>query len=273
MSNRLLAVLILIWIAGAGYLFYVLKYIPNKQAEIQTEIQIQEAEKQALKEPKLIKQIVDEVKITNAEKIEELKESNNNYRTFKLDNTSTAYFLQNENTLDLFYNKKLIGNFNFVYPQYLRVEKISWSVNDLFIEVWTEKFYYNNKANLTQKIELNIDVNYVKAWPENKLIFVTNKWSFVYSIFNKTLDYFSYFNDFIYFNDWYIWLVSKDDKRILNNLWFTTKNENLIVYYNPNTKEKKIVLKTELDIKKIYLYNNKVYLVTDDWELFELENL
>jgi len=46
----------------------------------------------------------------------------------------------------------------------------------------------------------------------------------------------------------------------------------LVVYYNPNTKEKKIIYETTLDIKKIYIDNNKVFLMTDE-ELFELENI
>lgn len=273
MSNRLLSILVLIWIIWAGYLYYNLKYIPNKQAKIQQELKKQEEEIQVQKETKLTKQTVDEVKLTNAQKIDELKESNKNYKTFKLDNLSTAYFAKNENSLDLFYWDVKIGNFSLVDSSNLRVESISWVWEDLYIEVWAEKFYYNKAINTTQKIDLNINVNYVKEWSFNSIIFVTTKWSFVYSIFDKTFEYFSYFNDFVYFKDWYVWLVKKDEKTLLNNLWFENIDNNIIVYYNPNTKEKKIVYKTDLNVSKIFIYNNSIFIKTQDWEVYELENM
>ena len=158
------------------------------------------------------------------------------------------------------------------YPQFITVSKIEWTLWDLFIRVWSEKYIFNYDTKIIQNIELNIDVKYVKTWSNNKLIFVTEKWSFVYTITSKTLDYFSYFNDFVYYNDWYIWIVWIDETRIRNNLWFNDKEKKLVVYYNPNTKEKKIIYETTLDIKKIYIDNNKVFLMTDE-ELFELENI
>lgn len=272
MSNRLLSIFVLIWIIWAGYLYYNFKYLPYKQVKIQQELKKQEEEIQVQKETKLTKQIVDEIKLTNAQKIDELKESNKNYKTFKLDNSS-AYFTKNEDSLDLFYWNQKIGNFNLVDSSNLRVENISWIWEDLYIEVWLEKFYHNKVINAIKKIDLNIDVNYVKEWSFNSIIFVTTKWSFVYSIFDETFEYFSYFNDFVYFNDWYIWLVKKDEKTILNNLWFENINNNIIVYYNPNTKEKKIVYKTDFNINKIFIYNNSLFIKTDNGDVYELENL
>jgi len=262
----------MISIIWAGYLFYNLKYIPNKQAKIQEEISIEQAKIEKQKEPKLTEQVIEKKELSNVEKIDELRSKNKYYKYFKLDNDLEAYFINNKGSLDLFYNKSKIANFSLVYSEYLNIFKIEWTQSDLFIRVWPDKYIFNSEMKNIQKIELNIDVEYVKVWADNKLIFVTEKGSFVYSINTKKLDYFSYFNDFVYFNDWYIWIVWNNEKRILNNLWFESEEENLVVYYNPNTKEKKIVYETTLDIKKIYINKEKIYLTTEEG-LFELENI
>ncbi|MFK7780346.1 MAG: hypothetical protein QM490_04305 [Candidatus Gracilibacteria bacterium] len=273
MSNRLLGILVMISIIGAGFLLYYIKYIPYKQAKIQAETQNQKAEIEIHKEPKMTQKIVEEIKLSPAEKIDELRTAARSYKAFKLDNSSNAYFVEERDGLDLFYDKTKIGNFNLVYPQYLLVDTISGTEKDLYIVVGKEKFYYNNGTKTIQKIELNIDVNYVKKGLARKLIFVTDKGSFVYSTSTKSLEYFSYFNDFVYHNNGYIGLINENDERILNNLGLKADTKNLVVYYNSQTKEKKIIHETNLNIKKIYIYNDKVYLITDDGELFELENI
>lgn len=272
MSNRILWLIILCMFILAGYLYYYMEYIPQKEANIAEEVEKQKQAVEVKKEPKLTKQIVEKVEISNAEKIEELKKKKNNYKVIKLENSSNTYFKEEDNSLDLYLDDKKIWSFELVYSEYLRVETIVWTQNDLYIEVWKNKYYYNFNTGIITLIELNIDVEYVKYWTDNSLIFVTTKWSFVYSFSSKSLEYFSFFNDFVYFDDWYVWIVREDEKRILNNLWFEGDN-NLIVYYNPTTKEKNIVFKTDLDIKKLYNLDWKVYIVTDKWEKFELENI
>jgi hypothetical protein len=174
--------------------------------------------------------------------------------------------------LDLYFNGSQIWKFDFVTPDLLRVDIIYWTINDLYIEVWDDKFYYNSVVNNIVKIDLNINILYVKKANNRTLIFVTDKWSFNYSIFDKYVEYFSYFNDYVIFNEWYIWIVKKDQKRILTNLWYETDND-LIVYYNPNTKEKNIINNTKLDIIKIYMVGDKLFVETSDLVTYELQNL
>ena len=271
MSNRLLWILIILGFIWVWYLYYNLSYLPKKELII-----VQELERNVLeeiKEPELVKQVLDKVELSNTQKIEDIKEKKNNYRTFSLENNRKAYFTENNNSLDLYLDTKKIWNFELVYSQYLRVEFIKGSESDLYIEVWSEKFYYNENYNEIVKIDLNIDIQYVKEWINSKIIFVTTKWSFIYSRITRELNYFSYFNDFVYFNDWYIGLVKREDKRILNNLGIKLDKESIITYYNPNTKEKTNIYLSDVDIINIYEENNKVYIVNSFGDLFELENI
>lgn len=280
MSNRFLWILILISFIWVSYIYYNLIYLPEKKSEIKNEQKVINSISEIKKDPELIKQVVEKKELTNLEKIEKIKQKNKNslgtdwkYKTFILNDNLNAYFKKSDNNLNLYLSNKKIGSFSLLYPEYLRVELIYGTDNDLYIEVWDNKYYYNNNAKIVSEIKLNIDIEYVKQWLKNSLIFVTNKWSFKYFIYNKNLEYFSYFNDFIYFNEWYIWIIKKEDKRILKNLWFTLNNETIIVYYNPDSKEKKIIYNTKEDIIKIYRSNNKLYLINSDNETFELENI
>ena len=277
MSNRLLWILIIIWFIWAGYIYYHLKYIPNKQEKVREEQIIQkEKQEQEIEEknkPKLIKRNIVEKELTNTQKIEEIKEKNNNYRVFRLENSYKAYFKQSWDGLDLFFNEDIIWSFPLVLADQLRVDIVKWTRKDLYIEVWDKKFVYKDNTKIISTIKLDIDVDYVKSTINNSIIIVSSKGSFIYSIYDKYLEFFTYFSDFIHFDDWYLGLVNKNEKRILNNLWFESNNKDLIVYYNPNTKEKKLVYETELALWKMYINKEKLYIVTDEWELYKLENI
>lgn len=269
MSNRFLAILIIIWFIGLSYLFVIKMDNSNENNKNQEIVKTLENKKKItnLAEQNVVKTI-----LTNTQKIENIKQNKWNYKTFMLNNWEKVYFKLLNDSLDLYLENVKIWNFSLVYPEFLRVETIEWTEKGLYIEVWNEKFIFDNIESVLSKINLNINVKYVKIWINEKYIFVTEKWSFILKKYENKIEYFNYFNDFVYFNDWYIWIVKKEEKRILNNLWFNKYNKNLIVYYNPNTKEKRIVYKTNLDIKKIYTFNNDIYIKGVDNELFKLEN-
>lgn len=274
MSNRLLAILVMISIIWFWYLYYKLEYLPYlQQKQLELQKQAEETQKQA--DPVLTK-IEDndtQTELTNAEKIEQLKEKNKNYKMFNLENSSNAYFKESQWTLDLYYNDNIVWNFNMVDSNELRVELINWDNWDLYIQIWKDKYFYDTTTWKVQKLDLNLDIIYAKQWTNLRMIFVTWEGSFIYSISKNSLEYFTYFNDFVYYKDWYIWVVKLDEKRILTNLWFEDiYDKAILVYYNPNTKEKKIVYSTDLDITKLYTENNNVYVKTgDDW-IYKLEN-
>ena len=275
MSNRILWILIILWFIWTGYLYYNFSYIPTKKAkEIRIELEKQKKdEAKVIKRIELVKQKQINVTKTKQEKIKELREDIKHYKTFKLENNKKAYFTENNWKLDLYYDNKKIWVFDLVYSKYLLVELILGDNNDLFIEIWNKKYYYNNKLNQISKIDLNVDVLYVKEWNTNNIIFVTKKWSFIYNIYNNTLNYFSFFNDFVYFKEGYIWIIKSNDSVRIKNLWLWNINKTLIYYYNPDLKEKKVLYSSELSIDKIYIKNNRLYIETIDNNLYILENI
>lgn len=276
MLNKIISFLLIIWVFVGWYFFYNYKYLPEKQQKIENIKKVEQEKKlqveKASKAIKLTKQEIKTVELTSEQKIEQLKEDKSNYKTFNLKNASKVYFKEVDNKLDLYVDRVKIWNFDLVYPEFLKVTEVKWSLNDLYIEIGKSKFYYNSLSSVISWIDLNIDIKYVKKWNPDLLIFVTDKWSFIYSIVEKKLEYFTYFNDFVYYSDSYIWLIKKDESRILNNLWFTDESD-LIVLYNPNSKEKKILYKLDADFREIYMQNDKLYLSDLDWKIYELENI
>ena len=263
MSNRLLWILIIIWFIWIWYIYYHLEYLPNEQIKKINEEKIDNT---------IVKLNIEKKELSKDEKIIELKENIKNYKTFTLWNLSKVYFKENNNNLDIYLEDEKIWFFPLVYKEFLRVDLIRWTESDLYIEVWPKKYYYNYTTKIIRSVDLNIDIHYVKKISDKELLFITKKWPFKYYIKNHKLEYISYFNDFVYFNDWYIWVINKNEKRILKNLWFNTES-NLIVYYNSYTKEKSIIYETNLDIKEIYVKDNKFYFVSNNKEIFELENI
>jgi hypothetical protein len=202
-----------------------------------------------------------------------LREDLKHYKTIKLENNKKVYFIENNWKLDLYYDYKKIWVFQLVYSKYLFVDLVLGNSNDLFIKVWNKKYYFNSKSQKLKQIDLNIDVLYVKEWNNNKIIFVTKKWSFIYDIYNNSLNYFSFFNDFVYFKEGYIWIITPDDNIRIKNLWLWKIYKNIIYYYNPILKKKKILYSTDLDINKLYLKDKKLYIETKDNDLYILENI
>ena len=280
MSNRLLWILIILVFFWTGYLYYNYKYLPAKEQKIQAQLiekQLIEQEQKAKtikKETVFKKEILIKKELTSEQKIQEIKANKQNYKTFTFDDWLKSYFLLNDNNLYLYFSGSQIWKFDLVTPDLLRVEKVYWKGDDLYIEVWNDKFYYNSITKNIVKIDLNIAVLYVKKADDKSLIIVTEKWSFNYSIFDKSLVYFSYFNDYVVFGDWYIWYVKTNQKRILTNLWYDNETgSDLIVYYNPSTKEKNIINRTKLNIIKMYMIADKLFVKTSDLSIYELQNL
>lgn len=272
-KNKFFSILILIFMMIVGVFFYYLKYIPYqnkkiKEQEIQKQKELEEA-----KAPKFIKQDIQKIELTNAQKIDELRDKKNYYKVIKLSNYSKAYFKKENDNLLLSYLWNKVWNFDFVSENDLNVMLIEWTDTSLFIKVWENKYYYDSNTNQINKIDLNIAVKYVKVWQEDSLLIVTEKGTFIYNKYKNELDYFSYFNDFVYYKDWYIWIVNQGEDRIFRNLWYTEEKQNLIVYYNPKTKHKEIRKKTDEIIKKIFIFWWSIFIKTGNDKLFKIENI
>lgn len=273
MSNRLLWILIIIWFIWAWYLYYNLSYLKDKNIALNNEKILNSQTTEIKKEPELIPVLVEKIELSNSQKIDELKEKTSSYKVIKVNDFSKAIFIENWNWLSLSLDWNEIWNFDLVDSDLLRVESIYWTDSDLYLEIWDKKYYYRNSTKNIYEIDLNINIIYVKNSSNDNLIIVTEKWSFTFNISSKKAEYFSFFNDFIYYNDWYIWLVKDSETRILKNIWINSSNKNSIIYYNPNTKEKKLVHWIDINIKYIFERYNKIYFIWENNEIFELINI
>jgi hypothetical protein len=109
----------------------------------------------------------------------------------------------------------------------------------------------------------------------NLFLFNTEKWTFVYDdnkITGDTIEYIDIFSDFVYYNDWYVWILKVSDERRIKKLWLSFSQNNAIVYYNPTTKEKRILYETNLNLTKIYLTWDEIYFEENWTDVYKLEN-
>ena len=70
----------------------------------------------------------------------------------------------------------------------------------------------------------------------------------------------------------YIWVVKSADERRKKNLGFYEESWDLVVIQNPETKEKRILLKPNFTIDKILIVSENVILVDTQWKEYKLEN-
>lgn len=271
MTNRILWILILILVFWAWYLYYIFQYKPNKELENlqkQQETQLQETKKEITLQKVELKKQEDEI-IDNKENIEEKKY----YSSFDLPNLWEFYFIEENNKLNLFSKNEELLNFDIVDKDELDIKEVIWN-NNIFIKVWENKYLYNLLTKENKKLEIKLDIEYVKTW-QNDLEFLlkTPVWIFIYTYQNDEMNYFTFFEDFIYFKTWYIWIINSSEETKLKNLDLQDETKNLIIFYDPNTKEKNILYKTDLKLNKIFLEQNKVFFEDDSGDNYELNNI
>jgi len=302
MSNRLLSVFILIWVFVSGYIYYEFKYVPKmikKQEEKALELKLEQENKEKIKnkEKKVsLEQIKEQKQVENnkiieknknikiienkidsqtiKQKIEYLKQIKNAYVKFELKNWKIFYFMESNNKLLLYISWQKLWEFNKVEVKDLNVLEIIWNNDYIFLQIWENKYLYNLLTKQMNILDLKPSILYVKSWINTQeFLFKTKLWIYIYTYKNNKFEYFNFFEDFVYYKNWYLWIINKSDTRRLSNLSINQTNNNLIVYYNPNSKEKDIVYKTNLALKKIYFQNNKIYFEDSQNKEYELENI
>jgi hypothetical protein len=191
--------------------------------------------------------------------------------------------------LDVFLNDVSLGSFSKVKKWDIEVQKVINDSNFLFFILWDEKFLYNIKNRTITSIELNVDIKYVKLWKDTtEFLFKTSVGIYVYSMIKDAIEYVHFFKDFVYFLDTntkkysYIGVIKRWEKKKLNNLWFDdllsgNRYESLVVFYSPISKEKKILLQSDMNIDYIYTFDStdktQIFVMDELWETYELENL
>jgi len=110
-----------------------------------------------------------------------------------------------------------------------------------------------------------------KGGHSQELIFVTEKGSFIYNINTKVFTYFYLFLDYVSIEDGYIGVIYKDEDQKKKNYDLNEETQNLIIRFDPSTKEREILYRTSLDVKKILKEGDQIYFETSDGK-YKLEN-
>lgn len=153
------------------------------------------------------------------------------------------------------------------------LKEIIWINDYIYFQIWENKYLYNLNTNKSISLDINLGIEYIKKWNKTwEFLFKTEVWIFVYDLSVNSFEYFNFFEDFVYVEDWYLWIINNDDELRLKNLSLQNNSKNLIYYYNPITKEKNIIFKTDKKLEKIYLLNWTIYFEDSEWKVYTLEN-
>lgn len=284
MSNRFLSfiILLVIFVWGFIYLFYF--YLPqlweelnNKNTSsgnIDTPFLIQVDDNNDIENTELLSLETNEIQNNNNTSVEDRIESlRDNLSSYKIINIwgDLFKFIEENNNLNLFHNNKIIWNFNLVSENLLDIKKVYSKNWDFFIIIWNQKYLYNSSSNLIKSINLNITIDYIKTSWKYYLI-KTDKWIFQYDNREDSIEYIDLLEDFIYYKEWYVWILKNTDSRRIKNFWIEQERQNIIFYYNPITKEKNIIYKTSLNLTKIYLEEEVIYFEENWTNTYKLAN-
>jgi len=185
----------------------------------------------------------------------------------------TFYLKEKWNYNELYLDNNDLWSFEKVNKEEIEIKEVLWNKNYFFIRLGKNKYLYSLIVKKKYQVRLNIKINYIKpGLSDREFLFVTEKATFVYDKFSLTLDYIDFFRDFVYHKSWYIWIVDKTDKRRLTNLWLEKETKNLIISYDTETKERKIIFKTDLDIIKIYKKWENIMFVSSKEKEYKIEN-
>lgn len=206
----------------------------------------------------------------NSWKIEELKNISSNYAYFNV-NSEKFYFNIIWEKLELKNEENSLWFFDVVLKKDLKISEIFWAEKYFLIEIWEKKYIYSIDYWFLKNFETKLKIDFSKYSSWNFIFFSEGKWSFVLYKDKNELEYFALFNDFIFYKNWYIWIIysSDSEKKSRFSLYW---NKNFILYFEPNTKEQKVIYEIDFWVKKIYELENKIFLENDSWEKFFLEN-
>ena len=279
MWNKILWILILLAMWLFWFFYWTFIYVPNKQAE-EERIMQEQLEQERENAPNLVKVeqetiIWQEDIISNEQRINDLREDIWAYKVVNIWNRKFTFHQMENNFLMMYVDWKEAFFVDLVPEILLNIQRIYGTENDYLIESWSNKTIYNPVSAYWMWVwEFNLGINYIKKSGDFYLI-NTEKWTFVFNpsiaVWNA-VEYVDILEDFIYYNDWYVWILKGNDERRIKNLWVSNLEKNVIYYYNPNTKEKRNLYETDLNLTKIYFENGEIFFEEGGREIYRLEN-
>ena len=209
---------------------------------------------------------IEKIVLTRQEKIKNLNARLKNEQILKIWDKKYLKEKKINDKIFIFLNDKEILNFKDLNKD-IFFDKIFWEKNLIFIYSWEKIYFFDLITKNLFFINFKIKPIYIKKLGKNFLI-ITGKGAFIYNLDRKKLDYFYLFKDFVKYKNNLIWIIYSWEKNKKKNLWINDNN-NLIIKYNKETKERKIIYKTLKNIEKIFVKNKKIYIILDN-EVFLL---
>ena len=269
-KSILLSLLIIIILVPILINLLIIKPAERKRQE---ELEQKKLEQEEIKDTSLEETEIEnlEIELSVQDKIKYLKEKKNSLYTYELDNLWNFYFKDLGDNLWLYNWEKKLWEYN--KSDSVDLKEIIWINDYIYFQIWENKYLYNLNTNKSISLDINLGIEYIKNWNKTwKFLFKTEVWIFVYDLNKNSFEYFNFFEDFVYVEDWYLWIINNDDELRLKNLSLQNNSKNLIYYYNPTTKEKKIIFKTDKKLEKIYILNWTIYFEDSEWKVYTLEN-
>lgn len=217
-----------------------------------------------------------EVSETAKEKIERLREQNLYYASFSLSNDAKIIFKESADTrITLNYESwdtsREIQSFEKVPSESIHVSSIgdSW---DIFLKIGGKQYIYKVEVGSIKLLPYAIEILYIKPWLSGgKYVIVTENGSFLYDIVSGEGEFYYLFKDFVYLSDnEVIGIIENSEKQKKKNFGIEEKG-NVIVKYNIENKERKIILQNTPKIDTIIWKGESIVFSSGDSE-YELVN-
>lgn len=241
--------------------------ITEYSLDFQKDFELVEIEKKSVNSDKIIENFQKENELTPEEKIalkrEELLKNRNLYLKIEQNNNEYRIYQKQNNSelLTIYKNDILLWNIPKVSKDIFKIYDIYWTDKNFIIQ-WDEKIYFFSEYTKNyQEIAFQIPILYVKQIHSTLYIFQTQKWWFTWEKDTNSFQYNHLFSDYIFYKGKYIWYISAENSSIKNRIFpEITKNWFIIYEYNPDNKEKNILVITEKKLNKIYIWWNKILL-------------
>lgn len=265
MKNRLLGFFILVIMIFVWAFWLLSRQVTEKNISWNENFSWENEEKIIFQELEKTEEIQ-----TSSWRIDEITKQNSNFSYFKIWEEEFFFNIVNSKLEIKFWEKK-IWYFDVVLESEIKVSEIFWWEKIFLIELWEKKYIYSKNSWFLKDFETELKINYAKVSEWNYLFFSEGKWSFVLYKQKNQLEFFHLFEDFIFYKNWYIWIVWENEEIRKNKFWLEWK-KNFVIYFEPKTKETKIIYELDFLPKNIWQTGEKIFLINTKNSIFFVEN-
>lgn len=209
-------------------------------------------------------------------KREEIQKAKNLY--FKQTTQNNIYYfyenLNNDNVVVLWKNDTVLWNIPKIPKNTIEVVEIIWNDNEFLIKNNSAYILFSIWNNTYRNFDFKIPIYYAKKVDAVTYIISSDKWAFTWKKDTDTFEYNHLFDDFIIYQNSYIWYIWKNNISLKNKVFWDKEILWEIIYqYFPLTKEKNILFEWNIEINKIFISEEKIYIEDKNNLLYKIPHL